>query len=107
MGGLMGNRSEACAICSSLTACDVISFNVSIQLYPTPSLNCSFCRQATLSGKRQEKASRTIFFSMVLLGHILADGLSRMATSRNSLSRKGTRPSTPHAERDLLARRQS
>ena len=36
-----------------------------------------------------------------------ASGFVRMATSRNSLSRKGTRPSTPQAERLLLARRQS
>ena len=50
---------------------------------------------------------RTTFFSMVFPGHIFASGLRRMAMSKNSLSRKGTRPSTPHAARDLLARRQS
>ena len=38
---------------------------------------------------------------------VVTHTVSRMATSRNSLSRKGTRPSTPHAERLLLARRQS
>ena len=44
------------------------------------------------------------FFSISLPGHILTAGLMRMATSRNSLSRKGTRPSTPQAARLLLAR---
>ena len=53
------------------------------------------------------KASRTIFFSMTGPGHIFAAGFNRIATSRNSLSKKGTRPSTPHAARLLLARRQS
>lgn len=47
------------------------------------------------------------FLSISLPGHILTAGLMRMATSRNSLSRKGTRPSTPQAARLLLARRQS
>ena len=46
-------------------------------------------------------------FTISFPGHILAEGFVRMATSRNSLSRNGTRPSTPHAERLLLARRQS
>lgn len=66
-----------------------------------------FCRQATLWGSMSAKASRTTFFSISLPGHILTAGLMRMATSRNSLSRKGTRPSTPQAARLLLARRQS
>lgn len=58
-------------------------------------------------GSTSAKASRRIFFSITLPGHILASGLRRMAISRNSLSRKGTRPSTPQAHKLLLARRQS
>ena len=54
--------------------------------------------------QKRSKASRTIRFSMVCPGHIFTAGFRRMATSRNSLSRNGTRPSTPHAESDLLAR---
>ncbi|CSC79736.1 Uncharacterised protein [Vibrio cholerae] len=46
-------------------------------------------------------------FSILPLPHILSAGLRRIATSINSLSRKGTRPSTPHAASDLLARAQS
>lgn len=38
----MGKRSEAFDISSSDTAAAVTCFKVSIQLYPTPSLNCSF-----------------------------------------------------------------
>ena len=106
-GVWMGKRSAACSICSSLTAAAVISLKVSIHEYPTPSLNCSFCLHATLSGNISAKASRTIRFSISFPGHILAFGFRFMATSRNSLSRKGTRPSTPHADRLLLARRQS
>ena len=34
-------------------------------------------------------------------------GFNRIATSMNSLSRNGTRPSTPQAASDLFARRQS
>ena len=40
-------------------------------------------------------------------GHILAFGFNVIATSRNSLSKNGTRPSTPQADKLLLARRQS
>src|SRR5690606_2186212 len=50
-GGLIGNRSAAAANSPSLTRCAAWSFSVSIQLYPTPSENCSFCRQAILSGR--------------------------------------------------------
>ena len=39
--------------------------------------------------------------------HILASGLMRIATSTNSLSKNGTRASTPQAAIDLLARKQS
>ena len=53
------------------------------------------------------KAFLNIFFSITSPGHILACGLSLMAMSRKSRSRKGTRPSTPQADSDLLARRQS
>ena len=58
-------------------------------------------------GEHIGESSRRIFFSITLPGHILASGLRRMAISRNSLSRKGTRPSTPQAHKLLLARRQS
>ena len=61
----------------------------------------------TSAGSISAKASRTIRFSMVFPGHIFASGLVRIATSRNSLSRNGTRPSTPHADKLLFARRQS
>ena len=60
-----------------------------------------------LWGNISAKASRTTRFSMACPGHILEAGFRRMAMSRNSLSRKGTRPSTPQAASDLLARRQS
>ena len=107
IGVFTGKRSEAFRICSSLTAAAVISLKVSIHEYPTPSLNCSFCLHATLSGSISAKASRTIRFSISFLGHILAFGFNAIATSRNSLSRNGTRPSTPQADKLLLARRQS
>ena len=50
--------------------------------------------------------SEPIFPSDPLL-IILSLGFRRIATSINSLSRKGTRPSTPQAASDLFARRQS
>ena len=58
---------------------------------------------ATIDGASKTRQ----FFSITVPGHILYSGLSDIATSRNSLSRNGTRPSTPHALSDLLALRQS
>ncbi len=57
-------------------------------------------RVLEVSGLRKDEEYK---IQMVLPGHIFASGLRRMAMSRKSLSRKGTRPSTPHAARDLLA----
>ena len=91
----------------SLTLSAVTRLRVSIHEYPTPSENCSFCLHATSAGSRSAKASRNMRFSTSLPLHILASGLMRMATSRKAVSSIGTRPSTPHAARLLLARRQS
>ena len=84
-----------------------IFFNSSIQLYPTPSENCSFCLQAISLGRRSSKVFLNIHFSILLSDIILSFGFKDIATSKNSLSKKGTRASTPHAAIDLLALKQS
>ena len=61
--------------------------------------------KSTVSGRWSAKASRRIRFSIPPAG-ILAAGSIDMATSRNSLSRKGTRASTP-PRRGRLVRAQT
>ncbi len=67
-----------------------------------PSAARLFPRGARRRKPRGEFSSRSRYRDTFWL-----PGFRRMAISRNSLSRKGTRPSTPQAHKLLLARRQS
>ena len=107
MGVLIGNLFLAFSNWLSFTCSSTNSFKVSIQLYPTPSENCSFCLYRISLGKYSSNAFRRINFSILLLSTILFLGFIAMATSMKSLSKKGTLASTPHAAMDLLALRQS
>src|SRR5690606_34190222 len=49
-GGLTGYRVAASTSWASVTVVSACALRPSIQPYPTPSLNCSFCRQSISSG---------------------------------------------------------
>ena len=69
-GGLIGNVLLALASISSLIISLAWARKVSIQLYPTPSLNCSFCLQATSSGRSDSKSfTHYMFFHTSFTTH--------------------------------------
>ena len=64
----------------------------------------SYYGQTISSGSMSLKASRRAHFSILpfpAFPESFSFGFMRMATSINSLSRKGTLPSTPHAAKDF------